>query len=203
MIKLVTFDLDGVFFHRPHEDFAERYAKRFGLDIEFVKDVLFNRSEIEGGYRDLKLGKQSDYFNWEFKTLGIEGKITIEERMEILLDGYSINNEVLSFIKDLREKGRLTASVTNRYRVNTEYLEKKFHFKQYFDILVLSHEVGILKPDKEIFQILIDRSGLKPKEIIYSDDDEKKVLGARELGINTYIFKNFNQFKQDIEELIK
>jgi epoxide hydrolase-like predicted phosphatase len=201
MIKVVTLDLDGVFFLRPHEDFARNYAKKFNLDEEFIKDVLFNRSELEGGYRDLKLGKPSDYWNWEFKTLGIAGKITKAERMGILLDGYKINEQVVELIDKLHAKGIKVASVTNRYEDNTNYLEKRFHFKKYFDILVLSHEVGLLKPDPEIFKILIQKSGVKPEEIVYSDDDPKKIRGATELGINTFIFKDYEQFLGELREL--
>lgn len=202
MITLVTFDLDGVFFLKPHNNFAESYAKRFNLDLDFVKDVLFNRSEIEGGYRNLKLGKKSDYFEWEFKTLGIEGEFTVEQRMDMLLEGYKINQEVLDFIKELHSQNIKVGTISNRYKLNSDYLEKEFQFKKYFDFIILSHDVGILKPDKEIFQVLLDKSNVRPEEILYSDDDEGKIQGAKELGINTYIFTSLEKFKKDNAKLL-
>jgi HAD superfamily hydrolase (TIGR01509 family) len=200
MIKVICFDLDGVFFIRPHEDFAHNYAQKYGLDEEFVKDVLFNRAEKEGGYDKLKMGKPNNYWQWEFKTLGLEGKITKEERMNILLNGYKINPQIPALISQLKQSGYKTATISNRYKENTDYLEKKFHFRKFFDYQIFSHDVGLLKPDRKIFGLLVKLSGVAPAEILYSDDDDTKVKGAFELGINVFVYKNYQDFLKELHK---
>jgi putative hydrolase of the HAD superfamily len=78
-------------------------------------------------------------------------------------------------------------------------LQLKFQFLDDFDTKVFSYEVGFLKPDKRIFQELVKRSGVKPEEILYSDDCEEKLTGAKEIGIQTFVFRDFDQFMAELK----
>ena len=55
------------------------------------------------------------------------------------------------------------------------------------------------KPNKEIFKELIAKSGVRAEELFYSDDDESKMIGAKKLGINTFLYTDFDAFIMHLE----
>lgn len=57
-----------------------------------------------------------------------------------------------------------------------------------FDGLIFSGPLGITKPGKAIFQHVLDTYGLKAEECIFIDDSEKNVAGAKNAGIQAYLF---------------
>ena len=57
-----------------------------------------------------------------------------------------------------------------------------------FDGLVFSGVVGLIKPDKEIFQYICDTFSLKADECLFIDDSQKNIDGAKDFGINGYLF---------------
>ncbi len=85
---------------------------------------------------------------------------------------------------------------SNNYPTRVNALQKKFHFLDNFAAAVFSFEVDAMKPDIRIFQALIDKSGLKPEEIVYADDMEIALSGARALGINAALFTTFENYCQ-------
>jgi HAD superfamily hydrolase (TIGR01509 family) len=63
-----------------------------------------------------------------------------------------------------------------------------------FDVAIFSYEVGVLKPERWIFEALVKKSACSPREILYADDTEEKLLWAQELGITTFVFTDFPSF---------
>lgn len=203
MIKVICFDLDGLYFHKAHSNYAKNVARRFSLSESLVRETLFVRAAEEGGYEDLKKGKISSdrYWDWLLKVLNLEGRAKKEDFLEELIKGYQVNPRVKRLIKKIRGQGILSAVCSNNYRDNIENLDKRFNFLSDFDMAVFSYEVGVLKPGKRIFEELIKRSRVKPEEIVYSDDDPEKIQGAEELGIKTFVYQDFDQFCRELEKL--
>jgi HAD superfamily hydrolase (TIGR01509 family) len=100
---------------------------------------------------------------------------TNEEIYTKLRESYEINERVEQLAKKLRQKGYKTGICSNNFPSRIRELENKFHFLENFDVHVFSFEVGVMKPDSRIFQVLIDKSGVGPNQIIYSDDKEDKI----------------------------
>ena len=73
----------------------------------------------------------------------------------------------------------------------TRELNKKFDFFKDFDVRVFSFEVGIAKPDKEIFEELVRQTGCEANEIIYADDNESSYKSALSVGINAFLYTIF------------
>jgi len=55
----------------------------------------------------------------------------------------------------------------------------------FFDKVYYSHRVGLRKPDKEIFQLILDENTLNPENTLFIDDSPQHIEGARALGIQT------------------
>lgn len=88
---------------------------------------------------------------------------------------------VLKLILELKEKGIRIAIISNTNELHWSYLEKILPIES-FEVILLSHICQIEKPDKRIYQILEERTGLKNKEILFFDDIQENIYTASSLG---------------------
>lgn len=70
------------------------------------------------------------------------------------------------------------------------------------DLIIYSHEVGVGKPDKRIFEIACEQLGVQPAEMIFVDEVAGHLEAARKLGIQTVLFKDTTQTITDIQSLL-
>jgi epoxide hydrolase-like predicted phosphatase len=199
MIKAVTFDLDGVYFTpQSFPNFKANLPKKV-KDEEKVNWVLYQSPQM----LDFKKGKfsESDYWDFAKKELGME--ISNEEIFKILRDSYSVNSSVRDYVLKIRSNGLKTCICSNNFVTRKRELDIKFNYLKDFDVVVFSYEVGIMKPDRGIFEALIKQSGVKPDEIIYADDDQSKLAGAIELGIRSFVYEGFEKFQEKVNSLCR
>lgn len=76
-----------------------------------------------------------------------------------------------------------------------------YEFLHWFDGRLVSGEEQIRKPSPGIYQLLIDRFGIRPSEAIYVDDNLRNVIPARELGFHGIHFHSPEQFRKELIEL--
>ena len=69
------------------------------------------------------------------------------------------------------------------------YLEGKYHFRHLFDIEVYSFDIHMTKPEQGFVEAMIAKSGVRPEEIVYIDDNDTYAQPARDLGVNVVIHR--------------
>jgi putative hydrolase of the HAD superfamily len=77
-------------------------------------------------------------------------------------------------------------------------MERYNRFKNAFDVFYLSYEIGMRKPDSEIFEFVLQENNLVPQETYFVDDVSENTDAAAALGINTW---NLAVGKEDITQL--
>jgi putative hydrolase of the HAD superfamily len=70
-----------------------------------------------------------------------------------------------------------------------------------FDDIVISGEVGLRKPEPEIFRLAADRLNLRPAECVFVDDLEVNVDGARALGMTGILHTSYDETRRELESL--
>lgn len=198
MIKVITFDLDGVYFLKGKANFI-RSLEELGVSSDEAVKVFLKSDEMNKLYKTGRMSGE-EFWTWALKEWKLED-MTAPQVVELLISGYKINSEAQELVRELRAKRYKTAICSNNFVERVRGLEERFNFLKDFDVKIFSYEVGALKPDPAIFKELIKRSGCKPEEIVYSDDDETKITSATELGIKTFVYKDFPQFKQELIDL--
>lgn len=195
MIKAITFDLDGVYFINGKANFLKSIVS-LGAKKEDAEKVFFG----DKMNKEYKLGKLTDeeFWSWAIKEWGLD--ISVKELMDLMIKGYEVNKEVEDVVKKVRKNGYKTLICSNNFPARIKGLQKRFGFLDNFDVAIYSYTVGVAKPDKRIFQELVNQSGVKPQEIVFADDDIKKLSGAKEIGIQAFLYEGFDRF---IEKLIK
>ncbi len=197
MIKVICFDLDGVYFLNGKENFIANLVK-LGVAEDKAKEVFLKSDKMNKEYKTGLIGDE-EYWQWAIKEWGLT--MSVDEIIDLLISGYEINEKAADLAKQLLALGYKTSICSNNFPARINGLNKRFDFLKYFDVAVFSYEVRVLKPDKKIFQELIKRCLVEPSEIIYSDDDAGKLIGAQELGIKTFVYENFEQFCGEIKKL--
>ena len=72
---------------------------------------------------------------------------------------------------------------------------------KYLDIILVSEEIGYMKPQKEAYQFFIDRLKVKPQELIFVDDTEKSIISSKEVGYRSLLFTNYKKLLKDLSFL--
>ena len=72
----------------------------------------------------------------------------------------------------------------------------------YFDKLYLSYEIGVTKPDREIFDRMVLDSGIRPEETLFVDDGKNNIVVGQELGFHTYQPLNGEDWRGRLDEIL-
>jgi len=198
MIKGIVFDLDGVFFLNGSKNFIREVSERFDIPEKKVIWAYKKSDEMKKFY---KTGKWNgdQYWNWFIKQLKIDS--AKGELLDILSKGYVINQEVLNLCKKLRSKGYKILACSNNFPERVNILNNKFGFLRYFDFSVFSFEIGILKPNHEVYRKICERSNLNPGEIFLVDDRKENVQSAKDFGIHAVFYTDFKQFVNELKKM--
>ncbi len=146
--------------------------------------------------RDADLGKKSeeDTFNAIATLIGGEGSALRENWLE----RSRVNKEMVLYIQKLKENHKI-ALCTNAPRDFFYTVLKKEGIENLFDTIIVSSEVGCMKPDPEIFRLTLASLGLEKEDVIFFDDTRKNVDAAEAFGIQSELFLTPKQLEKYIE----
>ncbi|HCC23643.1 TPA: hypothetical protein DF272_05740 [Candidatus Falkowbacteria bacterium] len=199
MIKVVVFDLDGVYFVNSHENFKRNLREIFGLTDEQIVNVYFKSQQM----KEYKLGKMDPDVFWSWAIAEWNIKTTKEAILKIMVAGYEINPQAQVLVEKLKDQGIKIALCTNNFPERIRVIDDKLDFLKHFDVQVFSFEEGAAKPDYRIYERLIEETGVKAEEIVYFDDSEEAVAAAGNLGIRAFNYTTFEEMRNKISELIR
>ena len=113
--------------------------------------------------------------------------LAFDTRWAEMLDGALEQN--VAVFRWLRQTGYPVHAISNFSREKFDVARRLFPFLDDFDELVISADVGLVKPDREIFDLLIERRDLKPARSLFIDDRDDNIAAARWIGFDTVLFK--------------
>ena len=90
----------------------------------------------------------------------------------------------VSLLRDLKEKYKLYG-LTNWSAETFPIVFKQYSFFALFDGIVISGEEKLIKPDKKIFEVLLERYHLKAESALFIDDNINNIQAAKEMGFAT------------------
>jgi len=197
MIKAIIFDGGGVLTYNTDNQMYNDIAKSFEMD---VKEVI---EKIDPLLEDFERGDLSHEDMWK-KFSDITGKELPSDHLELISRSHDKNSkiytEMIELVKELKEKGYTVAVLSNTNVLHAEFNKKRGLF-DLFDPVVLSYEVHYFKPDKEIYEIMIEKLDIKPDECVFVDDLDVNAEGARKAGMNGIQFKDIEQLKEELRKL--
>jgi 2-haloacid dehalogenase len=106
----------------------------------------------------------------------------------------------VEILKELKEQGRFKLyALTNWGAGLFDIALVRYNFLHWFDGRVVSGEERMRKPAPQFYQVLFDRYGLKAEESVFIDDNLRNINAARAMGIDSIVFQNPAQLKQELK----
>ncbi len=106
---------------------------------------------------------------------------------------------VSDIVKELKEAGYKIYLLSNAGLKHSEYWDK-IPGSEYFDGILVSAYVKMVKPQPEIYKLLLEKFGLKADECLFIDNNHLNLAGANVVGMDTVIFKNAEDLKNRLRE---
>ena len=199
-IKFIYFDAYNVLFYRTISE-GENIAKELGFPPEKYQDIIDILVKQQGEqltnkfYNLSTLEEQIEYLNGlhrrmcEYLDIEYDQKL-IERLTKYRTHGnYKLTKDLKEALKRLSKRYQLGV-LSNALPSRRDHELKIDNIDQYFDVIIISSEEGVRKPNKEIYEIAIEKSGVNKEDILFIDDKDTYLDGAVEAGIeNVVLFK--------------
>jgi epoxide hydrolase-like predicted phosphatase len=198
-IRAVLWDLGGVLLRTEDQSSRIQLEDRLGLPRGELGRIVF---DSEASLR-ATVGEMTteDVWTWVLERLGLPQI----ERDPFVRDFFTedrIDQVLMDYIRSLRP-ARKTGMITNAWDIARHYLETRWHIADAFDVLVISAEERLAKPDARIYELALSRLGVQPQESVFVDDLEANVAGAKAIGMHAIRFQSTPQILADLRGLLE
>jgi 2-haloacid dehalogenase len=110
-------------------------------------------------------------------------------------------HETVEILSELRARRTRLFALTNWSAENFPIAFRRFDFFRWFEDIVVSGEVGLVKPDPRIYQLAISRCRLNPPKTVFIDDNAENVGAGNEAGLHSIQFTDAARLRADLQAL--
>ena len=196
-VNVITFDLDGVYFPNGKANFISALGK-LGVSEDEAKRVFLQSPQMNVFYKN---GKVTDETYWTWAVNQWKLNLPWQDLVKLMIEGYDVDEGIVFTVKELRKDGKRTAICSNNFPARINSLQEKFGFLDNFDIHVFSYQVGVSKPDPRIFQELVKKSEVQANQIVFADDNQANLEGAKQVGITTFLYEGFAKYLDQLRSV--
>ncbi len=194
-IKNLIFDLGNVILNIDTKLSAKAFAQYGMNDFEKLY-TLASQNEL---FDRLEIGSitENEFYDEFRKVTGckLDNQILEQCWNALIMDFPVARIEMLKRLKNEGKYRTFILSNTNiiHYRFYTALLNRTYGvdgLESLVEHAYFSHEIGLKKPNRDIFDHVVANSHIKPEESIFIDDNEANIKAAKALGFNTIFLKN-------------
>ena len=181
-------------------DSFRAFCEAEGIDREEVKRAFRDRPEAMALLRRLEAGELTEE---EFAPLfgpiiGVRPERT-QGLVGRLFAGMQPEESMIEALRRARTAGLKTGLISNSWGRGRYDRDS---FSELFDGVVISGEVGLYKPQPEIFRLGAERVGLAPAECVFVDDLRENCEGAEAVGMTAVLHRGADASLERLEELL-
>ena len=178
-MKAIVLDMYGVIVKQTGDDFVPYVQRTFpNLNIEEIHTPWFKAD----------IGEITSLEVWE--ALGFQGDF--EKIEKEYLDTIELSDGFIDFIEKVKGKYKL-AIISNDSGRWSKYLREKFDINKYFDVISISGDLKIQKPDERIFLLTTTKLGVNAEDCIYVDDRTGNLKAAKKVGMKPILLNSRNE----------
>lgn len=192
----IFFDWSGVVTDDSGDDFIEQLFISVGANDCQVKEI------IETYFVDFLKGVLSEVEFWDRLKTNYGFDITEPTSQQFKKwRGLAANRGVLELVKNAKSQGLRVAVLTNIIKPVYDIINQSGQYGL-FDDVIASCEVGLAKPQIEIYELALERIGVSAQQSIFIDDKTTNIEAANKMGFKTILAQNPNQIIHDLEKLV-
>lgn len=204
-VKIILFDIDGVFINLPY---------------------YFSNNLVQMGYKNAKKELNNFYYSNDYKEC-LLGRCDLFEIAKPYLKRFGwqksskeyfddqfkfeakfLNIQMLKLVKLLKTNNIKCLLCTEQEKIRFQFIFEKLCFKDIFDKGFISSDVGFLKSEEGfwkylLFNLKIKYNDINSKEIVFFDDKKTNIDVSLRFGLNSFLFTDMEQFKKDFNTVHK
>ena len=116
----------------------------------------------------------------------------------------SLYDYAIPWIRELKSKGYKIYILSNWSKpAYDDNLETNLRFLSEVDGALMSFGEGVIKPHREIYELICNRYEIDPSKAVFLDDNAANVQGARDFGLNAIHFKTYEQAKEELNKYLE
>ncbi len=185
MIKALIFDYFGVVT-------SDKYW-------QYIHANVVNNQKLHKAHEQANTGSMgwSEFINSVAQELN-----QIPQEIMALYQNEKIDLDLLNYVKKLHGQYK-TALLTNASHTFLEPLIASTKIDRFFDEIVISSRLGMIKPNPKVFDFTLERLGVKRSEVVFIDDSPYNVETAQQLGIRSILYSSLEQLRRELGRLLK
>lgn len=185
MIKAIVFDCFGVLTEDGWLAFLNKYVDE--KDWEAARRL--NKQN------DLGVVKYEEFLDQLCELSGVERDVADD----MIRRHHTRNVALLELIEDLKKSYKIGLLSNVSHNFLSDFLTAEDI--ELFDSSSLSGEIGHIKPEPEAYQDICSKLRVNPSEAVFFDDREGYVAGAKQIGMQAFIYTDVPKLKRDLESL--
>jgi epoxide hydrolase-like predicted phosphatase len=198
MINAVIFDLGGVILRTVDPGPRQALAARLGVSLHDLYYQVFSSDPA----RLATLGKISTTDHWEaVRAYFHMAPEELPGAIQQFWAGDRLDSSLVGSIRSLHRRTK-TALLSNAWDNLRSLMENEWKIADAFDELVISAEVGLMKPDHRIYLLALERLGVEPEEAVFVDDVGENVDAARWVGLRGVQFRTRQQAMSELKGIL-
>ncbi len=189
MIKAVVFDFFEVLYLNGINYFFDTYAT-----VPLDRDELIRQSDA------YDRGRVS--YDQRLHDFAVLAGVSYETVRDKMLSGITRNDRLFARIQKLRSEGYALGLLSNIGPGTIEQIVSEAELEQYFDAKIFSYQVGLAKPDAEIFELVAQRLATPVEDCVFVDDNPRNYEGALRAGMRAIQYQDFAQFESELDAML-
>lgn len=197
MITTIIFDIGNVLVDFNWKEYIASFGFSKEMQEKLAKATMLSREWDEFDRGVLEIEDIIQKFVKNDSTVEKEIRIICENVHDML----GRRDYAIPWIQDLKKKGYGVYYLSNFSRKAEVECAHTLDFLPYMDGGILSYQEKVIKPEPEIYQILIDRYHLIPEQCVFMDDKPENCEGARKAGMHTIVFTTKEEAEKELGKL--
>lgn len=193
-IDVIIFDLGKVLVDFSYAEFFPR-LRRAGAQIDDAEDFA-----AQVGLVDYEEGRIDSHEFFQRVNALLEKPLELEVLETAWCQIFTPIPQMLNLARQLCGQVR-TAILSNTSELHWRYLRERFQLNQLCDTCLASFELGTMKPGAEIYRLATERLGVRPEAVIFIDDRQANVAGARACGWRAIQHQSYGQTRDELDRL--
>lgn len=197
MITTIIFDIGNVLVDFNWKEYIASFGFSKEVQEKLAKATMLSREWDEFDRGVLEIEDIIQKFVKNDSTVEKEIRVICENVHDML----GRKDYAIPWIQDLKKKGYGVYYLSNFSRKAEVECAHTLDFLPFMDGGILSYQEKVIKPEPEIYQILIDRYHLIPAQCVFMDDKPENCQGAKKAGMHAIVFTTKEEAEKELFKL--
>ena len=198
-VTTLIFDWGGVF--QRTEDYTPRQelAGELGIDEPALERAVFGGSAMKGASLGTLAAKEA----WQMVVAKTGYGKDVLSFVQRFFAGDRVDQRLVQLVRWERARGLRVGLLSNAPPglVTEDGIAGRWGMEGLFDAQVFSYQVGVLKPDKRIFEAALYALSTTPSESVFIDDFIENIVGAQAIGLGVLLFTTLPKLLSDLDHI--